>query len=61
MENLTDEKFDLAIDCSGSAAAMEAAVPLLRRGGCLCVFGVAKPDATMAISPFKVREIHFDF
>ncbi|CAG5103649.1 Similar to ARD1: D-arabinitol dehydrogenase 1 (Uromyces fabae) [Cotesia congregata] len=54
MENLTNEKFDLAIDCSGSAAAMEAAFPLLRRGGCLCVFGVAKPDATMAISPFKM-------
>ncbi|XP_057318671.1 uncharacterized protein LOC130663451 [Microplitis mediator] len=54
LEGLKNENFDLAIDCSGSAAAMEAAVPLLRRGGCLCVFGVANPDATMSINPFKV-------
>lgn len=51
---LKDKKFDLAIDCSGSGPAMEAAVPLLKRGGRLCVFGVANPKATLTISPFDI-------
>lgn len=48
------EEFDLAIDCSGYAPAMEAAVSLLSQGGRLCIFGVASPKAKLAIEPFKV-------
>ena len=48
------EGFDLVVDCSGSGPAMEAAVPLLRRGGRLCVFGVASPKAKLTIEPFQV-------
>nr|XP_003708243.1 PREDICTED: D-arabinitol dehydrogenase 1-like isoform X1 [Megachile rotundata]XP_012152433.1 PREDICTED: D-arabinitol dehydrogenase 1-like isoform X2 [Megachile rotundata] len=48
------EGFDLVVDCSGSGPAMEAAVPLLRRGGRLCVFGVASPNAKLTIEPFQV-------
>lgn len=51
---LKDKRFDLAVDCSGSGPAMEAAVPLLGRGGRLCVFGVANPKATLTLHPFEV-------
>ncbi|XP_072757798.1 sorbitol dehydrogenase [Anoplolepis gracilipes] len=48
------EEFDIAVDCSGSAPAMEAAISLLGRGGRLCVFGVANPKAKMSIEPFQI-------
>jgi len=49
------EEFDLAVDCSGSAPAMELAMSLLGRGGRLCVFGVANPNAKLSIEPFQVN------
>lgn len=52
--NELKEGFDLVVDCSGSGPAMEAAVPLLSRGGRLCVFGVASPKAKLTIEPFQV-------
>lgn len=36
--------FDLIIDSSGYAPAIEHAVTLLQRGGKLCCFGVAGPN-----------------
>ncbi|XP_031827643.1 D-altritol 5-dehydrogenase [Nomia melanderi] len=48
------EGYDLIVDCSGSIPAMEAAVPLLNRGGRLCIFGVAKPNAKLTIEPYEV-------
>ncbi|XP_043260078.1 D-altritol 5-dehydrogenase-like [Colletes gigas] len=48
------EGFDLVVDCSGSGPAMEAAVPLLTRGGRLCVFGVASPTAKLTLEPFQI-------
>jgi D-arabinitol dehydrogenase (NADP+) len=48
------EEFDLAVDCSGSAPAMELAMNLLGYGGRLCVFGVANPKAKLSIEPFQV-------
>ncbi|CAK9798242.1 Sorbitol dehydrogenase [Anthophora plagiata] len=47
-------QFDVAVDCSGSSPAMEAAVSLLGRGGRLCVFGVANPKAKFSIEPFQI-------
>lgn len=49
------EEFDLAVDCSGSAPAMELAMSLLGQGGRLCVFGVANPKAKLSIEPFQVN------
>lgn len=37
--------FDLVIDCSGFAPAIENAITLLNKGGNLCIFGVAPPAA----------------
>ncbi|XP_029668645.1 uncharacterized protein LOC115238736 [Formica exsecta] len=52
--NEIKEEFDIAVDCSGSAPAMEAAISLLDHGGRLCVFGVANPKAKLSIEPFQV-------
>lgn len=49
-----EQGFDLVVDCSGSAPAMEASLSLLRRGGRLCVFGVANPNTKISVSPFEV-------
>lgn len=46
--------FDIAVDCSGSGPAMEAAVSLLGPGGRLCIFGVAHPQAKLTVEPFQV-------
>ncbi|XP_076277627.1 D-altritol 5-dehydrogenase [Lasioglossum baleicum] len=46
--------YDLVVDCSGSGAAMQAAVPLLRSGGRLCVFGVASPQTKLTIEPYQI-------
>lgn len=37
--------FDLVIDCSGFAPAIEQGYQLLNYGGKLCIFGVAPPQA----------------
>ncbi|XP_034942042.1 D-altritol 5-dehydrogenase-like [Chelonus insularis] len=46
--------FDVAVDCSGSAPAMESALARLKHGGRLCIFGVANPAATVSINPFQM-------
>lgn len=46
--------YDLIVDCSGSGPAMQAAVPLLKSGGRLCVFGVASPQAKLTIEPYQI-------
>ncbi|KAF4523333.1 hypothetical protein B566_EDAN013530 [Ephemera danica] len=51
-----DPQFDLVVDCSGSAAAMQKAFTWLNMGGRLMVFGVANPKATIAISPYDVMK-----
>ncbi|KAK9302531.1 hypothetical protein QLX08_005511 [Tetragonisca angustula] len=48
------QTFDVVIDCSGSAAAVQAAIPLLGPGGRLCVFGVANPSAKFSIEPYEI-------
>jgi 2-desacetyl-2-hydroxyethyl bacteriochlorophyllide A dehydrogenase len=51
---LNDEKFDVAVDCTGAAPAIEAAFDAIRRGGRLLVFGVAPAEARVALSPFRI-------
>jgi len=48
------EEFDLAVDCSGFAPAMERAMSLLGHGGRLCVFGITGPNAKLTVEPFQV-------
>lgn len=42
------------IDCTGSAAAIQQALPLLKKGGTLMPFGVCPQDETLTISPFEL-------
>ncbi|HEV3360384.1 MAG TPA: zinc-dependent alcohol dehydrogenase family protein [Pseudonocardiaceae bacterium] len=51
---LSGERFDAAVDCTGVPAAMEAAFNSIRRGGRLLIFGVAPGDAHVNFSPFRI-------
>ena len=46
--------FDIIIDCSGFAPAIEHAFSLLNKGGKLCLFGMASPHAKISISPLEL-------
>ena len=51
--------FDLIVDCTGDANAIEEAFPWLRRGGKLNVFGCCPKLSTMKVNPaeFALREV----
>ncbi|WP_197320858.1 zinc-dependent alcohol dehydrogenase family protein [Saccharomonospora sp. NB11] len=51
---LDGETFDVAVDCTGAAPAIEAAFDKLRRGGRFLVFGVAPEQDRVALSPFRI-------
>ena len=46
--------FDVAVDATGAAPAIESAFDALKRGGRLMVFGVAHGDAKISLSPFRI-------
>ena len=45
---------DYIIDATGNPAAVEAALPLLARGGTFMIFGVCPADETIRINPFEL-------
>ncbi|KAF5304222.1 hypothetical protein FQR65_LT08029 [Abscondita terminalis] len=53
-QNDPEYLFDVIIDCSGCVPAMEHAFSLLNKGGKLCLFGMASPQARMSISPLEL-------
>lgn len=53
-ENDTNYLFDVIIDCSGHAPAIEHAFSLLNKGGKLCLFGCAAPHSKISISPLQL-------
>jgi NADPH2:quinone reductase len=46
--------WDLVVDASGSTDGVALGLSHLRRGGRLCIFGVASPNARVELSPFDV-------
>ncbi|XP_037094110.1 D-arabinitol dehydrogenase 1-like [Pollicipes pollicipes] len=50
-EDLDAFGLDYVVDCSGYAPAVEEAFQWLRKGGHLCIFGVAPPTARISIAP----------
>jgi 2-desacetyl-2-hydroxyethyl bacteriochlorophyllide A dehydrogenase len=46
--------YDIVVDASGSPGAMQAALDGVRKGGRFLVAGVAPPEATIAVSPFRI-------
>jgi 2-desacetyl-2-hydroxyethyl bacteriochlorophyllide A dehydrogenase len=51
---LADERFEVAVDATGVAPAIQGAAGLLDRGGRLLVFGVSAADASISASPFRI-------
>ena len=49
-----DRRYDIAVDATGVPPLIERAADSLRRGGRLLIFGVAKDDATVRLSPFRI-------
>jgi 2-desacetyl-2-hydroxyethyl bacteriochlorophyllide A dehydrogenase len=54
LSSLEAERFEVAVDATGAAPAIEGAASLLDRGGRLLVFGVSAADALIKVSPFRV-------
>jgi NADPH2:quinone reductase len=46
--------YDLVVDATGSPAAIQGGLDAVAKGGRFLVVGVAPPDATVQISPFRV-------
>lgn len=46
--------FDCMIDATGSAKAMQEALPLLKKGGKFMIFGVAPEEEKLVISPYEM-------
>lgn len=51
--------YDVVVDATGASAVTGRALPLVRDGGTLLIYGVTSPDESVSISPFDVyrREI----
>ncbi|CAB0029305.1 unnamed protein product [Trichogramma brassicae] len=60
-DQLEGREFDTIVDCSGFGPAMEAALPLLARGGRFCFFGVSAPKTKIAIEPYEVYKKELTF
>lgn len=50
------EGLDYLIDATGSSAAIQEALPLLRKGGKLMIFGICPPREKLTITPFDMFE-----
>ncbi|XP_059489363.1 D-altritol 5-dehydrogenase-like isoform X2 [Neocloeon triangulifer] len=52
----TNPEFDLVVDCSGFAPAMQQAFQWIKMGGKMMIFGVANPTAVMEVSPYDIMK-----
>jgi D-arabinitol dehydrogenase (NADP+) len=50
----TGQGYDIVVEATGSAVVGNLGLPLLRNGGTLLVYGVAREDARLALSPYEV-------
>lgn len=50
----TGTGYDIVVEATGSATVGNLGVPLLRNGGTLLVYGVAREDARLAVSPYEL-------
>ena len=51
-EQVSADGLDMVIDCSGFCPAIEQAAGFLRRGGALCLFGMAPSQGRVSLSPY---------
>jgi len=55
------EKYEIIIDCTGSAASVKQDINYLAFGGQLLSFGVCKSDAVIEVSPFDLYKLDAKF
>ena len=46
--------YDIVVEATGSATVGNLGLPLLRNGGTLLVYGVAREDARLALAPYEI-------
>lgn len=49
---------DIVYECVGNARAVQSAVDLARRGGAMCLIGLADGDAAISPATWLLKEIH---
>ncbi len=54
LKKLSQEGFDIIIDCTGSASSMQSTVDCLAFGGQILLFGICTAEATIEIKPFQL-------
>jgi 2-desacetyl-2-hydroxyethyl bacteriochlorophyllide A dehydrogenase len=54
LDELKEERFEIAVDATGVPVVIDGVAGLLDRGGRLLVFGVAPAESSMSLSPFRV-------
>ncbi|WAM31256.1 zinc-dependent alcohol dehydrogenase family protein [Caldicellulosiruptor naganoensis] len=54
IEESTDERFDIVIECAGTKESIEMAFEKLEKGGQLLVFSVPSPKTNVLINPFEM-------
>jgi len=50
----TGTGYDIVVEATGSAVVGNLGVPLLRNGGTLLVYGVAREDARLSLPPYEI-------
>ena len=50
----TRDGYDVVVEATGSVTVGDLGLPLLRNGGTLLVYGVAREDARLALSPYEM-------
>lgn len=50
----TGTGYDVVVEATGSATVGDLGVPLLRNGGTLLVYGVAREDARLSVAPYEL-------
>jgi len=50
----TGTGYDVVVEATGSSVVGDLGLPLLRNGGTLLVYGVAREDARLALSPYEM-------
>lgn len=50
----TGQGYDIVVEATGSATVGNLGLPLLRNGGTLLVYGVAREEARLALAPYEI-------
>tara|TARA_R110002020_G_scaffold57274_9_gene157834 strand:- start:49 stop:1074 length:1026 start_codon:yes stop_codon:yes gene_type:complete len=54
LRSVSGPGFDIAIDATGAVSILDLCVPLVRVGGTVLVYGMAREDAIWSVSPYDI-------